>query len=672
MTSPGAEPRAVEGVEPAPRPEEAALWAAFSSAGPGEIATAWLDLARRRLGPVPAMALFGGLQGAPVPEAVWPPGFVPDEAMRTAVADAFAQGLPLVRSSPRGFIVVCPLLQEQQVVAVEAGAAPPRDLQRLLDELLWTSGWLAARLAARRAERSELRVQQVELAARLAENMARETAAPAAARALAAGLGAAFRCTEVRVGVSRRGRLTMAARWPEPDSDAEDDAVAVSAEVHRQEVLAAAVLAGRALGIPLAPQDEGPATQDADGVAEAGGGGQGDAAAPAGASEARDEDPPGETVRAGGEVREDSASTVDEAAPRDDAQDPQAPPAARVPGPIESLSRTSALCAVPLILAEGAAGAVLLERTGGPAFSDEEVAALDAIAMQAAPLLESRPMGRPQVTAERRAFVALFGPVRLRFKLALVALLAMALVLTGATGDYAVPATAVMEGAPPRTVSAPFKGGLAELMVRRGDAVKRGQLLAHMDDRELQLERLRLGAARDHLVQVVREARELRDSGASAALGAKLAEVEASLRTVEERLTRLRIVSPVDGVVSGGQGFGFADGPVEQGQPLLEISPVDTYRLVLWVDERNLSFLREGQSGQVDFGAGEPVPITIKRLTGVTVPVNGASRVRVEAQLQAMSEHAVPGAEGSAEVAVGKRKMVWIWWRALQREIATW
>ncbi len=659
MTLPGAEPRAVDGAGPAPRLEEAALWAAFSSAGPGQVATAWLDLARRRLGPVPAMALFGGLLEAPVPEAVWPLGFVPDEAMRTAVAEGLAQGLPLVRSSPRGFILVCPLLQEQQVVAVEAGAASPQDLRRLLDELLWTSGWLAARLAARRAERSEVRAQQVELAARLAENMARETAAPAAARALAAGLGASFRCSEVRVGVSRRGRLTMAARWPEPDSDAQDDAAALLEEAHRQEVLAAAVLAGRALSIPLAPPEEDSAAPSEAGVA-------GDGPAPAAPSQG--------TEPVGGEapMAVDAGDAGSDAAGEAEAAGGPAQGPVRVPGPIESLSRTSALCAVPLILAEGAAGAVLLERVGGPAFSDEEVAALDAIAMQAAPLLESRPMGRPQVTTERRAFVALFGPVRLRFKLALVALLAMALVLTGATGDYAVPATALMEGAPPRTVSAPFQGVLAELVVRRGDTVKRGQLLARMDDRELQLERLRLGAARDHLVQVVREARELRDAGASSSLGTKLQEVEASLRTVEERLSRLRIVSPVDGVVSGGQGFGFADGPVEQGQALLEISPVDTYRLVLWVDERNLPFLREGQSGRVDFGAGEPVPITIKRLTGVTAPVQGESRVRVEAQLQAMSEHAVPGAEGSAEVGVGKRKMVWIWWRAFQREIATW
>jgi hypothetical protein len=664
MTSPGAEPRAVDGAGPAPRLEEAALWAAFSSAPAGDIAAAWLDLARRRLGPVPAMALFGGLQEAPVPEAVWPQGFVPDESMRTAVAEGLAQGLPLVRSSPRGFILVCPLLQEQQVVAVEAAAASPQDLQRLLDELLWTSGWLAARLAARRAERSEVRAQQVELAARLAENMARETAAPAAARALAAGLGASFRCSEVRVGVSRRGRLTMAARWPEPDSDAEDDAAALAGESHRQEVLAAAVLAGRALSIPLAPPEDEAEARAAlavagDDPATTGLPPQGDASANAGGDAAT----AGDTVDSG---------PLQEADAEADAAEGQAQAPARTPGPIESLSRTSALCAVPLILAEGAAGAVLLERIVGPAFSDEEVAALDAIALQAAPLLESRPMGRPQVTTERRAFVALFGPVRLRFKLALVALLAMALVLTGATGEYAVPATAVMEGAPPRAVSAPFKGVLAELAVRRGDTVKRGQLLARMDDRELQLERLRLGAARDHLAQVVREARELRDTGASGALGTKLQEVEASLRTVEERLSRLRIVSPVDGVVSGGQGFGFADGPVEQGQALLEISPVDTYRLVLWVDERNLPFLREGQSGRVDFGAGEPVPITIKRLTGVTAPVKGASRVRVEAQLQAMSEHAVPGAEGSAEVGVGKRKMVWIWWRSFQREIANW
>ncbi|MEO8040552.1 MAG: hypothetical protein ABI794_17420, partial [Betaproteobacteria bacterium] len=90
--------------------------------------------------------------------------------------------------------------------------------------------------------------------------------------------------------------------------------------------------------------------------------------------------------------------------------------------------------------------------------------------------------------------------------------------------------------------------------------------------------------------------------------------------------------------------------------------------LVLWVDERDLTLMREGQAGTlVIAGESTELPFTVKRLTGIAVLRSGRNMVRVEAHLQDMSEQVQPGAEGTGEVDVGKRKVVWIWWRYLQR-----
>jgi hypothetical protein len=40
--------------------------------------------------------------------------------------------------------------------------------------------------------------------------------------------------------------------------------------------------------------------------------------------------------------------------------------------------------------------------------------------------------------------------------------------------------------------------------------------------------------------------------------------------------------------------------------------------------------------------------------------------------LQDVSERTRPGVEGTGAIEVGKRKQVWIWWRALQRDFETW
>lgn len=595
--------------------EEAALWAAFSSARSGEAAAGpWARLQARRMRSARACAVFRVTPDGMLLIAAWPDSDTLPGDLSESAREGAQQGVALVRSAARGFHLVCPLAGDDGWVAtVEVAPLSAPALQGTLDTLHWGVGWLEAARARGIALAATTQAERLELAARLAENVARESDARTASMSLAAGIGAAFGASAVSVGVLRRGVLSVKAEWqnpnaPEPAPAVEDAAAAV----------------------PPGPVDITPALHS---VLEVG-----------------------------------RAMSVERHEPVADGE-PESSPA-----PIELLAVHAHVCALPLPGPEGPAGAILVERTAGGPFSHDEVASLETIALQAAPLIEAKPLARPvAVTRERRAFVALFGPVRMKLKLALIALLTLALVMLGATGHYAVPVDGTVEGQAPRTLPAPFGGVLGEVLVRKGDAVRRGQLVARMDDSELTLERDRLTAERTQLAQVTREAREIRDRVASESLDAKLKDVEARLRTVEERLARTRVVSPTDGVVVGGSGLNASASRVEAGEALVEIAPIDSYRLVLWVDERDLSLLREGQAGTIALpGETSALGFTVKRLTGVSTLRAGHNRVRIEAQLQDVSERTRPGAEGSGVIEVGKRKQVWIWWRALQRDFESW
>ena len=604
--------------------DRAVPWAALSSA-PFSSASggAWLTLLAQRIDNLRTAAIYrADAPGQPALVAGWPQDAPVSDEMADSAFEGLARGVPLALSSIRGFHLVCPIAAGSGVVVV--AEVPPLALPALeaaLDELQWGAGWLEAVLSHDASVGAMARVERLELAARLSEDIARATDALSAASILAAGIAAAFPADAVSVGLNRRGDLLIAARSSAPTSrprtdDDLLDAMAAAINARQSQVLPAFT--------PLDTMESGADTGAVDIGTSASGADESDAESP------------------------DSAGLR----------------------PARAATPTSGIT-IPLLVLDLVAGAIVVESQGVAGFDPEVVAALETIALQAAPLIQAKPMSRPTpVTPGRRLFVALFGPVRLRLKLLMVALLAAALVLIGATGSYSVPASGIVEGAPYRVVTAPFGGPLAEVLVRRGDPVVRGQVLALLDDAELQAERLRLMAEREPVLVALKEAKNNRDTAPPEGLDVRLKDIDARRRTLEDRIGRARVVSPVEGVVVGGVALGAAGNTVPQGEALFEVAPVDSYRLVLWVDRREASQIREGQSGTLHMASGnQELGFTVRRLTAVTARVAGQARIRVEAQPQGFLGEAIePGTEGSGSIDVGRRKLVWIWWRNAQRE----
>ena len=100
---------------------------------------------------------------------------------------------------------------------------------------------------------------------------------------------------------------------------------------------------------------------------------------------------------------------------------------------------------------------------------------------------------------------------------------------------------------------------------------------------------------------------------------------------------------------------------------LFEIAPLDEYRVILNVDERDIMDLAEGQQGQLALTAmaGESLPFSVSRITPVSAQEQGSNTFRVEAKLQETPQQLRPGMQGTGKIIIGQRRLIWIWTHSL-------
>ena len=244
----------------------------------------------------------------------------------------------------------------------------------------------------------------------------------------------------------------------------------------------------------------------------------------------------------------------------------------------------------------------------------------------------------------------------------------MALVLAAALLlvriDHRVSARTTIEGTTQLAAVAPFDGFVAQALVRAGDNVRQGQVLARLDDRDLKLESARFRSERDQLLQRYQVAFAAADRGSMGVLAAQVNQVEAQLALANDKLARVALTAPYDGVVVSGDLSQLIGAPVEQGKLLFEVAPLEGYRVVLRVDDRDIGRLATGQRGELVLASlpGRPMPFTVRSITPVSAQQDGHNVFRVEAQLDVADRSRLrPGMEGVGKVVVGRANLLWVW-----------
>nr|WP_249806928.1 HlyD family efflux transporter periplasmic adaptor subunit [Bradyrhizobium sp. 62] len=236
-----------------------------------------------------------------------------------------------------------------------------------------------------------------------------------------------------------------------------------------------------------------------------------------------------------------------------------------------------------------------------------------------------------------------------------------------AKGEFRITAKAVVEGAIQRSIVAPFDGYVASAPVRAGDIVEPDQMMATLDDRELKLEAARWKSERDQQTLKYSDAMSKHDRSVALVVSASLEQTAAQLSLVEDKLARAAITAPFRGVVVSGDLRQLIGSPVEKGKVLFEIAPLESFRVILQVDERDIAFLSEGQQGTLVLTglSSDAVPFNVKVITPVATASEGHNQFRVEAAVQGVAPLLRPGMEGIGKISIDRRSLLAIWTRSL-------
>ena len=326
----------------------------------------------------------------------------------------------------------------------------------------------------------------------------------------------------------------------------------------------------------------------------------------------------------------------------------------------------------PLTGGRTPAGAICVLFNDNSPPAEQAIGLGQAAAALLGPLMDSKRRARRIVSGRlvdgaTATVRAVAGPRHLGWKLA-------ATVATGAVvaslllpATFRVSAKAVLEGRVQRVAPAPFEGFIASAAVHAGDMVRQGDVLATLDDKDLQLERVRWESERQRLLVKSREAMAKHDRATTAQVEAQLRQTEAQMALTQEKLARTQITAPIAGLVISGDLSQSIGAPVETGKILFEIAPLDAYRVIVRLDERDIRYVRPGQEGRVLLHgmSGGSLPFTVERITSVAEADAGHNTFRVEGTLSGPQDTLRPGMEGIGKIDVAERSIAWVWTRSL-------
>jgi multidrug resistance efflux pump len=230
-------------------------------------------------------------------------------------------------------------------------------------------------------------------------------------------------------------------------------------------------------------------------------------------------------------------------------------------------------------------------------------------------------------------------------------------------GRHRVAAQGTLEGIVQRAIVAPEDGYLQEASVQAGAVIRQGQLLAQLDDKTIQLEIQRwLGEKQEYERQYNRELTALNPVEMRIAK-AKLAQAEAQLDLYRDRLRRVRITAPIDGVIIKGDLSRAVGSPVQRGQVLYEIAPLNEFKLILQVQEKSIRFIKVGQRGLLRLSAmpHDSIAFNVTAVASVYSEHQQNIVYRVEAEMSQKSAHDLrPGMSGYAKIQAENKPYVWL------------
>lgn len=333
----------------------------------------------------------------------------------------------------------------------------------------------------------------------------------------------------------------------------------------------------------------------------------------------------------------------------------------------------AAVASIPLNLGDRCIAVLGIRHRAGEKFNAESIAKIRETVEPYAASIDmvdraNRGLIPHALQSCRKTLAATLAPENWARKVIVLALGALIAWVAFGTLEYHVSSTCRIAPLYVRHVSAPHMAILRKAPLAAGDRFKAGDTLAVFDHDELLLNKARLQA--DFAVARIEENKAIAEAApAKVALArATQQQLNASLAILQHKIDRSVIIAPFDGVVIAGDLRQRVGDVLQQGDPLLEISSHDGFKLELMIPEEEITHLQMGQGGHFAASARpeESHALRITRIHPRAETIDSMNVYRVEADSDVSIDWLKAGMEGRARVAAGPRP---VWWVAFRRVI---
>ena len=325
------------------------------------------------------------------------------------------------------------------------------------------------------------------------------------------------------------------------------------------------------------------------------------------------------------------------------------------------------VCSVPLRLDGDPVAVITLERNE-TAFSDIELRLLSLcgeVALRRLADLErdDRWLGARLLAAGKARASQLLGPRHTGEKVAALLLFGLLCWLIFGRVNHEVDAPFVLSTEHAAYVTAPFSSFLGDVKVAPGAEVKKGDVLAALDTRELIAEEGGILADRDAHLREAEKAKAAEKFADVAIATARADQARARLEVLRLRRAQATIVAPFDGVVIEGDLKKRIGAPMRQGDVMFRIARTDEFYVECQIPESDVRELRVGGEGEIAF-ASQPrlkFPVRIRQVDPLAGAGAGGNVVIARCTVAVPPpDWWRPGMSGVAHLSVGPRSPGWV------------
>jgi HlyD family secretion protein len=327
----------------------------------------------------------------------------------------------------------------------------------------------------------------------------------------------------------------------------------------------------------------------------------------------------------------------------------------------------TAICSIPLVVGEECIAVVTIKRSRRFGFPKNTIDEIEKLLLPFGPAIEMSLRGDRNfwdyLTESARKLIPAIRKPNTPFGrvIRIASIAAAALLVFGWLPYQPLTPCKMVPGDLTQSIAA-FDMQLIDAPVRSGDRVKRGDILAKFDTRQLELERAKLSSQYEQTEVEVRKALVVSDA-ASASLAKANAMVFANqIAAVNKKIEQCTIIAPDDGMVMDAELKHKLGQVFAQGTPILSFAKLDDWQLEIHIPETHARYFQAEQKGTFA-PASDPVNrlnYTIENISGSAELLDGKNVFVATASIEGRSEYMRQGMEGLASTNTGWKPVIWI------------